>query len=170
MKIKRKNTFSTLYFRFRLVLTENMRYIIAVLVVLVAIGTAAGLGAMTDAVKDFRTDLVTDSFVVTTNTTAINGTAQLTKVLWEGQTTEAAITSNITSDTPALTEYTAGNRNLAFTGLAANTTRLITVEYRTFDLGAFPGADTAVKFIPMAILMGLIFVPLISVVMVVLGR
>jgi hypothetical protein len=148
----------------------DMKYMIGVLILLVALGLVAGLGAMTDGVKDFRTNMVTDNFVLTTNTTSVNGTVQLSRPLWEGLTTEASISSNITSDTPALTSYTAGSKSLNFNGLATNTTRLITVEYRTFDLTDYPGADTGVKFIPMALILATIFLPLISVVMVLLGR
>lgn len=149
---------------------ENMRVLIAVLVVLVAIGTAGGLGAILDAVKDFQTDYVTDSFILSTNETSVNGSVQLTRQLWEGLTSEATITSNITADTPAMTAYTPGNRALAFNGLGVNTTRLITVEYRTFDLADYPGAATGVKFVPMALIMSLIFVPLGAVVMLIVNR
>lgn len=147
-----------------------MKYLIAVIVVLVAMGTVGGLGAMMDAVKDFRTDYVTESYVLSTNTTTVNGTVQLASPLWEGLTTEATISSNITEDFPTLTGYTAGNRAVSFNGLALNTTRLVTVQYRTFDLAAYPGADTGVKFVPMAIGMGLIFTPLLAVAMIIMGR
>jgi hypothetical protein len=147
-----------------------MKYMIGVLVVLISIGLIAGLGAMSDGIKDFRTDLVTDSFVLSTDATTTNGTGQLTNPLWENQISESAISSNLTSDTPAITAYTAGNKALDFNGLASNTTRLITVQYRTFGLSEYPGADSGVKFIPMAIVLAIIFLPLLAVVMILLGR
>jgi hypothetical protein len=143
---------------------------IGVLVVLVSIGLVAGLGAMNDGIKDFRTDLVTNNFILTTNTTSTNGTVQLTQPLWEGLTSESSISSNLSTDTPALTGYTVASKNLEFTGLTTNTSRLITVEYRTFGLGDYPGADTGVKFIPMALMLAIIFLPLLAVVMILLGR
>lgn len=147
-----------------------MKYMIGVLVIIACLGMVAGLGAMMDGIKDFRTDWVTDSYTLSTNTTTVNGTVQLSRPLWEGLTTEASLSSNLTDDTPALISYTAGNKALNFNGLATNTTRLITVQYRTFDLSDYPSADTTTKFIPFAIMIGIIFVPLISVVMILLGR
>lgn len=147
-----------------------MKYMIGVLVIIACLGMVAGLGAMMDGIKDFRTDWVTDSYTLTTNTTTVNGTVQLTSPLWEGLTTEASISSNLTSDTPAMVSYVAGNKALNFNGLATNTTRLITVQYRTFDLNDYPSADTTTKYIPFAVIIGIIFVPLISIVMILLGR
>ena len=148
----------------------DMKYIIGILVVLTSIFILGGLGAMTDGIKDFRTDWVTDSSILTTNTTTTNGTVQLINPLWEGQISDAVISSNLSIDTPALTGYTSASKNLAFSGLAANTSRLITVEYRTFGLQDYPGADTGVKFMPMAAIMAAVFLPLLAVVMILLGR
>jgi hypothetical protein len=147
-----------------------MKYIVGVLVLLVGIGLVAGLGAMTDGVKDFRTDWVTDSFVLTTNTTTSNGTVQLVNPLWEGQRSEAVVSSNITGDTPTLTGYTVASKILTMNGLETNTTRLVTVSYRTFGLNNYPGADAGSKFIPMAIVLAAIFLPLLAVVMILLGK
>jgi hypothetical protein len=147
-----------------------MKYVIGILVILTAIFILGGLGAVTDGVKDFRTDWVADSYVLTTNTTTSNGTVQLVKPLWEGQISEATISSNLSTDTPALTGYTVASKNLVFNGLTTNTSRLITVEYRTFGLQNYPGADTGVKLAPTALIIGAVFLPLLAIVMILLGR
>ena len=147
-----------------------MKYITGVLIILVAVGIIAGLGAMTDGIKDFRTDRVTNSFILTTNTTTVNGTVQLSSTLWEALPSEASISSNLTSDSPSLTTYVNANKSLNFNGLATNTTRLITVQYRTAGLADYPGADKASTFIPMAVVLGALFLPLLAIVMILLGR
>jgi hypothetical protein len=147
-----------------------MKYIIGVLVVLAAIFMVGGLGAISDGIKDFRTDLMTDSFVLSTNTTTSNGTVQLNNSLWENQISDTVLVSNISGDTPALLSYTPGNKNLLFNGLATNTTRLITVQYRTAGLAGYPGVETGIKVVPSAIILSIIVLPLLAVVMILLGR
>jgi hypothetical protein len=147
-----------------------MKYMIGVMVLLVSLGLFAGLGAMTDSVKDVRTDWVTDSFVLTTNTTTVNGTVQLNNPLWESQISDTKLSSNLTSDTPAITGYTAASKSIILNGLATNTSRLISVQYRTFGLNDYPGADTGSKFIPSAFILAAVFLPLLAVVMILLGR
>jgi hypothetical protein len=147
-----------------------MKYIIGVLILLFCVCLFTGLGAMTDGIKDFRTDYTTDNFILSTNATATNGTVHLTQPLWEGLTSEAIVSSNLTDDTPVIDSYVIASNNIELTGLSSNATRLVTIEYRTFSLSEYPGADTGVKYIPMAFIMATVFLPLLAIVMILLGR
>jgi hypothetical protein len=147
-----------------------MKYLIGILVALAAMFMGAGLPAFMDSITDFRTDTVTDDYVIATNTTSTNGTIQLTKQLWDASLVNASITSNNVLDTPAMVTFVAGNKSLFFNGLAVNTTRLISVEYKTAGLTGYTGAETGVKMSPVLMIVAIIVLPLLSIVMIALGR
>lgn len=138
--------------------------------VVAAIIILMGLGAITDGILDFRTDSVSDDFSVTTNATASTAQVQLTNTLWEGETVYASVSSNTTADSPTMTGYTAASKALDIGGLASNTTRILTVTYRTFALTNFPGADTGIRFFPALLVLAVVAIPLLAVVFTILGR
>ncbi len=138
--------------------------------VIVAMLLAFCLPAFMGGIDDFRTDLATNTYVVSTGAAVANSTIQLSSPLWEGLITNASISSNITSDTPSITSYTTGSKALDFNGLAANTSRLITVEYKTAGLNGFAGVDQGVKVLPVALVLAVIFLPLIAIIFIILGR
>ena len=129
-----------------------------------------GLPAFVAAVNDFRTDIVTQDFVVTTNTTATTASIQLRDSLFNNNLDNAITTSNTTSDVHNMVSFTSGNRNLSLSGLSTNATRVISVEYKTAGLDGYTGADTGAKTVPVIMIVALIAVPLLAVVMIFAGR
>jgi len=147
-----------------------LRYVTGILIVLAAIFIMGGLGAIMGLTTDFRTDTVSQNYTLSTNTTSTNGTVQLSSTLWEALITNASVSSNTTSDAPVISSYTDASKSLFIDGLASNTTRNITVEYKKAALSDYTGAEAGVKFFPVAIVIGCVFTALLSVVFIVLGR
>ncbi len=146
----------------------EMRLIVGLMAVFAAailIGTG---GAMLASVTNYRTQAVVDQFVVTTagNTTA---DVQLTSNLFESNKTLLSVASNTTADSPVLGTYTDANRNLALTNLATNTTRTVTLNYRTAGLSDYPQAETASKTLPILLVVSVLFVSVGACIYIVMG-
>lgn len=147
-----------------------MKFVVGIMVFIGVIIILGGLPALMNGIKDFRTDTITDEFIVSTGVGVSTGSVQLTDTLWDGETANAEVASNLTVDTPVMVDYTVGNRSLNLSGLGANTSRLITVEYKTAGLTGYTGADTGVKSFPVVFVLGLIGICCAAVIYVLLGR
>ncbi len=147
-----------------------MKYVIGVCIIIADLFMLAALPAIMNLVTDFRTDDYTQTYIVATNATSVNGTVQLNKQLWEGSIVYAEVASNITSDTPALTDYNTDNRALTFNGLALNSSRLITVDYKSNGLTEFTGANQGSLIFPTVYILAVVLTAILSVVFIVIGR
>lgn len=137
-----------------------MRILAVAVIGLVAILLAIAASGILDATTDFRTDEYEEEFVGNTAVGVTNTTVQIGSSLWEDSLNYASVSSNDTDDSPALTSYNSTTRAVTVTGLAANTTRTITLTYKTAGLSDYSGAEDLSLHIPTIILA---FIILISV-------
>jgi len=123
---------------------------------------ALTLPSIPTAVEDFRTETLSQSYSVTTGVGVTIGSVPLASSLWNDSVAYVTnISSNITGDSPLADNYTAASRTVGITGLSANTTRSLTVSYRTGGLSANPAADSGITFLPSVIVGLIILIPLV---------
>lgn len=111
---------------------------------------------LTEGIYDFRTDLQTDTFSVSTNATATAANVTLLNVLYDNDTTTISILSDTSADIPVYSSYNITSRDLEMSGLAVSTTRIITASY---DVDALEGSDainTIVGYVPFIWLLAII--------------
>lgn len=94
---------------------------------------------ITTGIYDFRTDIKTDTFTVTTPPSTTNATIQLNEEVYDDDTSTLVLTSNDTDDNPVAYSYNGTTRATVVTGLADNTTRTITAQY---DYNVISGTAT----------------------------
>lgn len=83
-----------------------------------------------DGIKGWRTNDVTQNFVVNTAVGETASNVTLTYDLYQAAVPEvASITSTEGADAPAATSYTEATKVLLVSGLSANNTRTLTVNY-----------------------------------------
>lgn len=136
-----------------------MKILLFAVIGLVAILLAVAATGITDAVTDFRTDELAEEFVGDTAVGVTSTNVQLGSELWDDSLSYASVATNATADAPALTSYNGTNRQVTVTGLAANTTRTITLTYRTAGLSDYSGAEEISLNIPVIILVFIILLP-----------
>lgn len=88
----------------------------------------------TDAAHNFKTDVRTDEFTVTT-ADSTNTTVQLFTTLYDGDSSSVDLLSHDVDDSPLLSSYNTTTRAAVITGLAGNTTRQLDVAYDVDALG-----------------------------------
>lgn len=93
----------------------------------------------TEAAYDFKTDLRTDSFTVTTDNSTTNTTEQLFDYIYDDDVSTLSFMSDDTSDVPVYSSYNSTTRALVVAGLAVSTTRTLDV---TYDISAFDSDPT----------------------------
>ena len=93
---------------------------------------------VSEAVYDYRTDLRTDAFTVVTAPAATTGNVTLIKPVYDDDTSTISFSSNDTNDSPLYSNYDTATRELEVSGLEADTTRLLSLEY---DVDALNGSD-----------------------------
>lgn len=143
-----------------------MRNFIILLAAVVIIG---GMGALLDSIDDFRSDEVTQDFSVVTSVGVTSANVVLAENLWDSSVVHATPSSNI-SEAVVANSYTGATRTLGLTGLSANTTRTVTVDYRTADLADYPGVNEGSKHLPVLVIAGIILIPFVLVIKTLLGR
>lgn len=126
---------------------------------MVALLLAVMAGGITDAVTDFRTDSLTETFDGETGVGESSVNVQLSSTLWNASLSNASVSSNVTADAPSMSSYNGTNRQVTIAGLVASTPRTLTVEYRTAGLEDMAGADEISTNIPTLILMFIILIP-----------
>ena len=110
---------------------------------------AISLPAITEGVKSFRTDIIEQTFTVATAVGVTTANISLTHSLWNEDITEITrLTSDDSTDTPVADSYVAANKRVALSGLTANTTRAIEIDYSSAGLDDYAGADQASTNIP----------------------
>ena len=114
------------------------------------------LGAVMTGVNDFRMEDQVATYDVTTGGGVTTADVTLTEALFGGETYNAAVSSNITGDTPLASAYVAGTKALTVSGLDASSTRRLTVTYKIDAQDAYPGAGLGASVIPVMIILGCI--------------
>lgn len=126
---------------------------------------------ITDAIYDFRSDVREDSFPdVETDTGETSANVTLLKILYDDNTNSFAILSDLSTDLPAYSSYNSTNRVLTVSGLTANTTRDLLVEY---DINAFSGQagfETFFDYLPYFYYIMVAIFPMASIAAIWVGR
>lgn len=136
------------------------KVLIAIVGLVAVIILALALPGITDAVESFRTNVETEYFSVNTGVGTTTGTIGLDYALWNNSVTSISrVSSNTTLDSPIAANYTAASKAVGISGLAANTTRTITVDYQTAGLADYSGADTGSTAIPGIVVGFFILIP-----------
>lgn len=115
--------------------------------VCIFIGAGLFLFPITGATYDFRTDVREDSHTVVT-ASETSGNMTLVKAVYDNDTSTITLTSDLSTDAPAYASYNTTTRFLSFTGLTANTTRIITAEYDIDALSDSPAIGTLLNINP----------------------
>ena len=112
-----------------------MRYFTGFLIVLCSV--VFWLLPVSDAIYSFKTDLRTDSFLVTTAAGVTSNNSTLVKPLYADDVSTLSFSSNCTNDNIAYTSYNATAKRLLYHGLEAGKTRLVEISYdaSAFDFG-----------------------------------
>jgi hypothetical protein len=126
-----------------------------------AVGTIIGacliillLGAVLSGITSFRSAEYEEPHNVTTAGGVTSANITLTQDLFNDDTAFATISSNDTDDAAVPSSYTAGTNTLLISGLAASTTRQLTVTYRYGQLGDYWGADLGARAWPLILVLG----------------
>jgi len=125
---------------------------------------------LTTAIYDFRTDLREDTFNNTTGVGETTANLTLFKPIYDDDTGTVGILSSISTDTPLYSSYNATSRLLGMTGLADNSTRVLTISY---DIDALEGSDainTIMDIIPFIWMMVIIAFPMAALYAIFTGR
>lgn len=111
-----------------------------------------------DASEELRAGTETQTFAAAaTGADETSATVNLTYDLWRDSSSNVkSITSDNPSDTPVAGTYTAGTKSLTVTGLAANSTRNLTVAYQVGRLGDYTGLDSIVSLAPLLLIIGML--------------
>lgn len=125
---------------------------------------------VTEGIYDFRTDVEENAFAVTTGVGETAANVTLLTALYDDDYSEAAVTSNITSDIPAMSSYNTTTRALAVNGLTANTSRTITVEYDVYALTDANAVDTFLDWFPYIWILIKIAFPIAALAAIFVGR
>lgn len=102
---------------------------------------------VTQGVYDYRTDVREDSFTVATAPDVHTGNVTLIKPIYDNDTATTAYSSNDTNDSPLYSTYNTATRELEVSGLAADTTRLLTVSYDIDALSASAAISTLMDYV-----------------------
>lgn len=106
------------------------------------------------AIDQFRLTDQTDYFTLASGANATTKT--LTQDLYNDETRNvSSITSNVTTDAPAASSYTAATNALYITGLDSTKSHYLTVVYSIDRLDDYFGASTGAKVIPVLMVLGI---------------
>ena len=126
-----------------------------IMMVLGAVIIILSLAAVITAIQDFRSDAETETHAVTTAAGVTSANITLEQDLFlDDNANVSAISSNLTSDTPRASTYTAASNRLLINGLTASGSRTITLTYSYGVLGNYYTADVASRAFPMFLVVG----------------
>lgn len=91
---------------------------------------------ITEGVYDFRTDVKEDAIRYETGGAETTANVTLLKAVYDDDQTTIDVTSDNSSDTPVVVDYTSGTRLLDISGLAVSANRTFTVSYDIDALSA----------------------------------
>ena len=114
------------------------------------------LGAVLAGITSFRSAEYEEPHNVTTAGGVTTANITITQDLFNDDTAFATIASNDTDDAAVPSSYTTSTNTLSISGLAASTTRQLTVTYRYGQLGDYWGADLGARVWPLMIVLGVI--------------
>lgn len=108
------------------------------------------------SLNDFRSRDYAEPHIVTTGGGITTADVVLVNELFSNATANAVVVSTDADDAPYPTAYVPATNTLSIAGLAAATTRTLTVTYRIAALSDYPGADLSARFWPALLVLGII--------------
>ena len=114
------------------------------------------LGGVLSAINEFRSTDVQESYDVTTAANVTSTAVAIVHELFGDNTISAEVSSNLTADAPIPYSYVANTQVLTITGLEADNTRRLTLDYLTDGLWDYPGASIAASMWPIMLVLGVI--------------
>lgn len=108
--------------------------------------------AMLLAIDQFRLSDQVDPFTVASGSISANVT--LSQDLYNDETRNVEISSNVTTDAPIANTYTTSTNVLNITGLNSSASHYLTVTYKIDRLGDYFGAGAGAKAIPVLLILG----------------
>jgi len=103
---------------------------------------------VSEAIDDYRQMQRTDTNTVDTAVAVTTGNVTLFSAIYNDDTSAITITSGLSTDVPLFSSYNTTTRLLAFSGLTANATRVITVVYFIDALSASAAVNTFLGWLP----------------------
>lgn len=101
-----------------------------------------------EAIYDYRTMQRIETDTIATAVGVTTGNVTLFTAVYDDDTDVIEITSELATDVPAFSTYNTTTRFLVFSGLTANTSRLITVAYLIDALGTSAAVNTFLGWLP----------------------
>lgn len=139
-----------------------MKPLIAVLAVVAVMFLILVMAPVMDSITDFRTDTLTETFNAATGVGVTTYNTTLTSPLWNNNRAHAETSSDLNTDTPTPSSYNVTSRNLLVDGLTANTSRVITIEYKTAGLADYEGVEEVSTKTPLFLWGIVIVAPIIA--------
>ena len=127
----------------------------SVIIILAAMVLMLFAPATLASVDDWRSREYTEPRIVVTGGGVITSDIVLVNDLFSNATANATITSSDVDDAPYPSTYVSATKTLTVAGLAASTTRTLTVNYRIDRLADYLGAGIAAKVLPALFLLGI---------------
>lgn len=125
---------------------------------------------VTEGIYDFRTDVRTDINTVTTSIGVTTGNITLFSTLYDNDTSTITISSDDSDDSPLYSSYNTTTRRLVFSGLAANTTRTMTVLYDVDALTESEAVGNLLDMVDFLWLLVLVAFPGAAIIAIITGR
>lgn len=132
----------------------------AFIILIAAVVFALTLSPLMQGMHDFRTDVQTDNFTVTTGAAVTSANLSLRLALYDGNLANLSVTSNVTADTPSVDSYNAASRTILVSSLAQSNTRVLTVSYDTPALDDYESVDDIVTISPNIWIAAAVAIPL----------
>ncbi len=142
--------------------------------IIVIVGAIILLGALAygimPTIQDFQTENIDQNINVSTGVGVTTATMTLGSTVWNDSLAYLAISSNNSSDVPIATSYNVTSKALTVSGLSDNTTRILTISYKTNGLDEYRGVEQATTALPTVLIVGIIAVVLGAVVIAFMRR
>jgi hypothetical protein len=113
-----------------------MRYFTGFLIVLSSV--IFWMLPVADSIYAWKTESRTDTFTVVTAPGITSGNSTLVKSIYNDDVSTIILSSDLSTDIPVYSSYNGTSKKVVYTGLSANTTRQIEIQYDTiaFDEGS----------------------------------
>lgn len=145
-----------------------MRIFLSFLIIVVA--AILFMLPLTEASYDFRTDVRSDSYTLSTSPAITASNVTLHKPLYDNDTQTVTVFSYLATDNIAAVSYNSTTRLLELSGLVDNVTRLVDVSYDIDALGASGAISNLIDKVPWIWLLSIIAFPVAALFAIFTGR
>ena len=124
----------------------------------------------TEGIYDYRTDVRTDTFNITTAAGVTAANVTLHRPIFDADTNTLSYFSDNTADSPAFSDYDSVTRRLEVSGLAADDTRELDVLYDIDALAASLAINNFLNVLPFIWIIIIVAFPAAALAAVLMGR